>query len=145
MLTARDAAFLVNYSSSEARQMADTDCEKQSKGDLDVRRDCLDKARERFQPDVVRFKTESEGHFALVIYKRSGSALKELYTGSIEFFEEAADSVRMRLTGREKGLRPLFRTQKEALIRVPNNYSIELEDPQLGKLSYDEKIGLIQQ
>ena len=56
MLTARDAAFLVDYANSGAKQVAQTACEKESKGEAEKQGACLTKARDKFQPDVLRFR-----------------------------------------------------------------------------------------
>jgi hypothetical protein len=143
ILTARDVAFLIEYANSGARETADADCEKEAKGDLEVRSACVQKARDKFLPDVLRFEKTEQGKLSLIIYKRSGSTLREVYIGAIEFKDESEDAVKMRFTGREKGQRPLFRSKADALIRVPNDYSIEIEDPQFGKLTYSAKIGLV--
>jgi len=143
MLTARDAAFLVDYANSDARQKADAECEKEAKGDLAVRGTCLSKARDKFLPDVLRFDKKEGAKPNLFIYKRTGSSLREVYIGAIEFKNETEDKVSLRFTGREKGVRPLFRGA-EATISVPNDYSIEISDPELGKLTYNAKIGLVQ-
>jgi hypothetical protein len=143
MLTARDVAFLVEYANSDARQKADAECEKEAKGDLAVRGTCLTKARDKFLPDVLRFDKNAQGKLNLFIYKRSGSSLREVYIGAIEFKDETEDKVQLRFTGREKGVRPLFRGA-QATISVPNDYSIEINDPELGKLTYSAKIGLVQ-
>jgi hypothetical protein len=142
MLTARDVAFLVDYANSAVRQTADADCDKEAKGDPALKGTCLEKAREKFLPDVLRFKKDEQGKLSLIIYKRAGSSLRELYLSSIEFADEGVDSVRVKLTGREKGTRPLFKSGKN-IVSVPNDYSIELDDPQFGKLTYNAKIGLV--
>jgi hypothetical protein len=135
-------AFLVDYANSAARQSADADCDKESKGDPALKGTCLEKARDKFLPDVLRFKKDEQGHLTLLIYKRAGSSLREIYLSSIDFADEGSDSVRIKFTGREKGVRPLFKSGKN-VVQVPNDYSIELDDPQLGKLTYNAKIGLV--
>lgn len=142
ILTARDAAFLVDYANSGARESADGDCDKEAKGDLAAKGACLQKARDKFLPDVLRFKKDEQGKISLLIYKRSGSALRELYIAAIDLVDETADSVRVKFLGREKGVRPLFKSGNSQ-ISVPNDYSIEVDDPVLGKLTYNAKIGLV--
>jgi hypothetical protein len=51
----------------------------------------------------------------------------------------------VKLTGKQKGTRPLFRGKNEIVISVPNEYSLEFDDPEFGRLRYDAKIGLITQ
>ena len=145
-MTARDAAFLIDYANSEAGERAKSACAKEL--DADKVRGCEEKARDAFQGDVIRFKRGPDDKkdwaktVQLVIYKRNGSALHEVSVGTVELDEEGADGVRVKL-GKQKGARPLWRGQSSALIKAPNDYSIEFDDPEYGHLRYDAKIGLV--
>jgi hypothetical protein len=146
MLTSRDAAFLVDYANSPAKERAQTACEQESKGDAEKQGACLTKARDKFLPDVLRFRKDSETQTSLLVYKRVGSSLRELWIGVVELSEPSEDSVKVKiLPGRQKGSRPLWQGRSEAVINVPNEYSIEFDDPTLGHLRYDAKIGLVTQ
>jgi hypothetical protein len=143
MLTARDAAFLVDYANSDAKQKAQTACESEAKGDAAKQGACLAKARDKFQPDVLKFRRDSETKTSLLIYKRSGSTLREVWIGSVELSEPSPDTVKVKFIGAGKGARPVFRGRSDVVVSVPNEYSIELDDPDLGHLRYDAKIGLV--
>ncbi len=145
MLTARDAAFLVDYANSAPKEKAQTACESETKGDAQKQGACLTKAREKFQPDVLRFRKDSETKTSLVIYKRNASALKEIWIGGVELSEPTDDTVKVKFVGSQKGARPLWRGKSEVTISVPNEYSIEVDDSEHGHLRYDAKIGLVMQ
>lgn len=146
IITARDAAFLIDYANSDAKQRAAETCGKDQ--DPERARACEDKAREAFQGDVIRFKRgpddkkDWEKSVQLLIYKRSGSALREVSVGTVELVPETDDAVRVKL-GHQKGARPLWRGESTALIKAPNDYTIEFDDPEYGHLRYDAKIGLV--
>jgi hypothetical protein len=148
MLTARDAAFLIDYANSDVKQRAKDQCDRDSKGDPDKLGACLEKARDAFQADVIRFKRDQdnkrdwEKSVKLLIYKRNGSALREVAVGTVQLAEEGTDGVKVTI-GKLKGSRPLFRNQTNVVIRAPNEYSIEINDPDYGRLAYDAKIGLV--
>jgi len=148
MITAADAAFLVDYASSDVKQRAKDACDREAKGDPAKLGACLEKARDAFQPDVIRFKRDHdnkrdwEKSVKLQIYKRNGSALREVAVGTVQLAEDGEDGVKVTI-GKLKGARPLFRGQTTAVIKAPNEYSIELDDPDYGKLRYDAKIGLV--
>ena len=142
MITARDAAFLIDYANSEPKQVAQARCEKEANGDPERTGACLTKARDEFQADVLRFRKESETQTSLVVYKRAGSTLREVAIAAVTL-SEAGDSVRVKFSGRYKGARPVWRGRPEGIVRVPNDYSIEIDDPELGHLRYDAKIGLV--
>ncbi|HSU38438.1 MAG TPA: hypothetical protein VLJ38_02690 [Polyangiaceae bacterium] len=146
IMTARDAAFLIDYANSDVKARAQAACAKEL--DAERNRACEEKARDAFQGDVIRFKRGPDDKkdwaktVSLVIYKRNGSALREVSVGTVELSEEGADGVRVKL-GKQKGARPLWRGQSSALIKAPNDYSIEFDDPEYGHLRYDAKIGLV--
>jgi len=141
-VTARDAAFQVDYANSEAKQAAQARCEKESKGDAEKQGACLTKARDAFLPDILRFKKESETRIVFVVYKRAGSTLREVSTGPVTITEEGDDTLKLKFLS-TKGARPLWVGEKEATVKVPNDYSIELDDKTHGHLRYDAKIGLV--
>lgn len=141
ILTARDAAFQIDYASSEAKAKAAERCEKEAKGDVEKQGACITKARDGFMADVLRFKKESETRTLFVVYKRAGSVLREVSTGPVTL-EEQGETVKLKFLS-TKGARPLWTGAKEASIKVPNDYSIELDDPTHGHLRYDAKIGLV--
>jgi hypothetical protein len=145
MLTARDAAFLLDYANSDAKRAAETACDKEAKDDAAKRGACLTKARDKFLPDVLKFRKDSETQTSLLVYKRNASVLRELWVGVVELSEPSTDSVKVKLTGRQKGTRPLWRGRSEVVLSVPNDYSIEFDDPEHGRLRYDAKIGLVTQ
>jgi hypothetical protein len=142
VITARDAAYLVDYPSSAHKQTSEARCDKEAKEDAEKRAACLTKARDQFQADVLRFKKDASGKVSLLVYKRNGSVLTEVSTGAVELTQEGADGVKMKFKG-QKGTRPLWRGRPEAIIRVPNGYTVEFDDPDLGHLRYDAKVGLV--
>jgi hypothetical protein len=142
IITARDAAFLIDYNSSAHKPASEERCEKESKGDAEKRAACLTKARDQFQPDVLRFRRDSPTQVSLLVYKRNGSQLTEISVGVVQLSEEGTDGVKLKFKG-QKGTRPIWRGRSEATIRVPNTYTVEFEEPDLGHLRYDAKVGLV--
>ena len=142
VITARDAAFLVDYNSSAHKQASEARCDKESKDDAEKRAACLTKARDQFLPDVLRFRRDSPTQVSLLVYKRNGSQLTEVSVGVVQLSEEGADGVKLKFKG-QKGARPIWRGRNEAVIRVPNTYTVEFDEPDLGHLRYDAKVGLV--
>jgi hypothetical protein len=145
MITARDMAFLIDEPSSGLREAATAECEKSSKPDDAASLSaCITKAREKFLPDVLRFEQGEQGNLVLSIYKRSGATLREVYVASVTLSDEANGKVKVTIRGREQGQRPLFRTGS-GLVEVPNEYSLIIDDPKYGRLTYNAKIGVLGQ
>ena len=142
ILTAPDAAFLLNYSGSTPSDAARKACSAKPDADDEAIAQCMSKAREAFRPDVLRFKKDGS-HWTCVIYKRDGNRLDEVYSARAELSEEAPNRVKLKFSGAEKGARPLLKSKREILLLVPNDYSFVLTDPDLGQLVYEAKIGLV--
>jgi hypothetical protein len=143
MLTLPTVAFQIDYEDSTPRHRAEVACSAQTKDDAKAKSDCLQKARDAFLPDVLRFKKGPKDRWQLVVYKRTGSELREVYSTSIDLSDAAVGTVRIKLLGREQGQKPLLIGRSSSLLTLPNEYSFELDDPKLGKLLYSGKSGLV--
>jgi len=142
VITARDAAFLVDYGASAHKPATEARCDKESKDDAEKRAACVTKARDQFLPDVLRFRKDPSGQVSLLVYKRNGSQLTEVSVGVVELSEAGPNGVKLKFKG-QKGTRPIWRGRTEALIQVPNSYTVEFDEPDLGHLRYDAKVGLV--
>jgi hypothetical protein len=142
ILTSPDTAFLINYSGSAPLEAARKTCSEKGGTDDEAIAKCMTDARAAFKPDVVRFKKDGS-HWSCIIYKRENSRLDEVYSARADLTEDAPNRVKIKFTGAEKGARPLLRSKREIVIQVPNDYSFVLNDPELGRLVYEAKVGLI--
>lgn len=108
-----------------------------------ARLQCIKEARERFEADVIRFRRDGLGHIKLMIYRRSGESLKELYSANVELDDSQAHKVKVVVKEPGSGKRPIMKDRSKFELLLPNDYSVQLEDPQYGKLSYTAKVGLV--
>ena len=104
---------------------------------------CRVKERAKLTADVLRFRRDERGNGTVSIYRRNGSALVELYSASVKYEEVAPNLVKVIVKGNTSGSRPICRDRQNLEVKVPNTYSIELEDSVYGRLPYDAKIGLV--
>jgi hypothetical protein len=79
----------------------------------------------------------------LVISRRDGSAVKELSVTQVELKRVSSDTVRVEIKEAGLGQRPIMKDRNSFDVKVPNGYSIEIEDPRLGKLPYIAKVGFV--
>lgn len=143
-VTAAGAAFLLDYANSEAKTKAEAGCAKDPKNeDPAAKAACLGKARTHFLPDVLVFKSDKKGHESLTIYKREDSLLREVFSAPVSLKDEGPNLLQVKFKGAGNGQRPLFRGTNSPTIRMPNSYTLEIDDPQYGKLVYEAKIGLV--
>jgi len=142
ILVAPNLAFVVDYASSGPHEAAERSCDSEAGDDAAARAECMKKARATFRADVLEFKKDAQGKYWLTVYERKGSALPELYKVRVEFADETANGVTLRLR-EEKGSRPFFAGVRQIAVSIPNDYALELNDPKLGKLPYGAKVGLV--
>ena len=144
-LTAARVAFLIDYGNSEAKAKAQAKCEKDPKqDDPAAKAACMNKARTQFLADVLVFKSDKKGHVTLTIYKRNESNLQEVYVAPVSLKEEGSNAVQMKFKG-GSGQRPLLRNSSGPTIKMPNDYTVEIDDAEYGTLRYEAKIGLVDQ
>ncbi len=141
VLTSADTAFVIDYAGSAPIETARRTCGEKSAGDPELQAKCLSDARAAFKADVIRFRKDGS-RWSWTVYKRDGSRLDEVTSGRVDFSEESQSSVKVKFIT-DKGLRPLFKNKREAVLTVPNDYSFELDDADWGKLEYEAKIGLV--
>jgi hypothetical protein len=142
VLTGPNVAFIVDYQNSQPYEVAERTCDSEAGDDGGARAECMKKARAAFRADVLYFKKDAQGRFWLTVYERKGSALPELFKARVEFADETANSVSVRLK-EEKGTRPILVGAGKITVSVPNDYALELNDPKFGKLVYGAKVGLV--
>jgi hypothetical protein len=142
ILTSPDTAFLINYSSSAPLDAARKACADKAGADDEVIAKCMSDARDAFKADVLRFKQDGN-RSSFIIYKRDGSRLDEVYSARIELSQASPSTVKIKFTGGDKGMRPILKSKREIVIQIPNDYSLVWTDPDLGRLIYEAKVGLI--
>jgi hypothetical protein len=142
LLTSPDTAFLINYPNSAPIEAARKTCAEKGGADDEAIAKCMSEARDAFKPDVLRFKKDGS-HWSLIIYKRGGSRLDEVYSARVDLIEASPSTVTLKFSALEKGMRVLFKAKRDSVIKVPNDYSFVVDDPDLGHLVYEAKVGLI--
>jgi hypothetical protein len=141
ILTGPDTAFLIDYSGSAPIEAARRTCAEKSAGEPEAQAKCLSDARDAFKADVIRFRKDGS-HWSWTVYKRNGNRLDEVSSGRVTLSEASPNSVNLKFVS-DKGVRPLLKNKREAVITVPNDYSFEVDDTEWGRLQYDAKIGLV--
>ncbi len=144
-LTETDTAFLIDDSSSALKQSAEQGCARKLPEDASpqAKAECVQKARDKFAADVLTFQASPEGALTLTIYRRKASRLEEVFSVPVEIEDSSDTTALVKPKGRGRGQRPFFTAQREIKAEVPDNYSLVLEEPRLGKLVYRVKIGLV--
>jgi len=141
MISAPDVVFMLSFNDSDVKQAAESKCSASSGNDPKKMNGCMSKARKAIDIDGYQFK-EIGGKWFWLTLRTQGKTLHTLHKFEIEFGPEAEGSVTIKPKGKDLGSAP-GRTPGPVTIQVPNDYQIALNDPKLGKLVYEAKIGLL--
>lgn len=140
IITAPDIIFMFSWNSSEVKEKAEKQCDSEAKDDPKKRAKCLDREKKKIDFDGMSFKQE-KGHWYWSIIKRKGKTLVNLHKLPIEFAKEEDHSIVLKPVGKDEGTKR-GGGPGETKVSVPNEYQIEINDPELGKTVYEAKIGL---
>ena len=141
VLTEADTDFLLDYPASSLKEAAQAKCREQA-ADPAQQAACLQKARDDFTGDVLSFRAAGDT-VTWTIYRRAANRLDEVYTAKVKLTDAAESSVSVTPAGAAKGQRPFLRGQRELTFDVPDDYTLIVTDPALGKLVYRAKYGLV--
>ena len=140
-VTAPTVAFQFNFNNSEINNVAEDRCNKESNGDPKANADCMQAARKKQGVHVHRF-VEKNGTWFWSTYQRRGNQMVLLHKFAFEFGEETKNTLEIKPIGKDLGL-AVMPTPRSLLIKCPDDFSIELTDPKLGRMRFDGKMGLI--
>ena len=141
ILSAPDVVFMLSFNDSDVKQAAETKCTASSGNDPKKMNGCMAKARKAIDIDGYQFK-EINGKWFWLTLRTQGKTLHTLHKFEFEFGSETPTSVTIKPKGKDLGSKP-GKAPGAVTITVPNDYQISLDDPKLGKLVYEAKIGLL--
>jgi len=140
ILTSPDVVFMFSFNDSDVKQSAETKCTASAGGDPKKMNTCLANARKVVAVDGYRFK-ETSGKWWWMTLKTKGKILHSLHKFEVDFGADEEGKVTLKPKGKDLGSAH-GRTPDSVTFLVPNEYQIAIEDPKLGKLVYEAKIGI---
>ena len=144
ILCGETTSYAFNFRASDVGKQAEENCRASAGDKPQALSQCMDKARDKAGATVLRCVKKDRVWWWLT-YERRGQNLVVLHKIPFEFAEETKDSATLRPTGKDMGLAPLAGIPSKFVVRLPTEYSIEIDDARQGKMVYDAKIGMIQQ
>jgi hypothetical protein len=139
ILTSPDVVFMFSFNESDVKQTADSKCTASSGNDAKKMNQCMAAARKAIDVDGYRFQ-QKDGKWFWITIRVKGKVLATLHKFEVEFGPETPGSVVLKPKGKDLGSAP-GRTPASITFTVPNEDEITLNDPKLGKLVYEAKIG----
>jgi hypothetical protein len=131
--------FMLSFKDSDIKHAAETKCSTASGNDPKKMNACMAEARKAVDVDGYRFK-EVDGKWFWSTLRTQGRVLHTTHKFEIEFGPEQGKSITIKPKGKDMGTGH-GRTPGTVTIEVPNEYQITINDPKLGKLVYEAKIG----
>ena len=123
--------FSLNFSSSEVGQKAEERCDKKYSNNPKARNQCMRSARSAVKEDVLQFTKDDQGRLYWTISQQKGNKLKRLKKIQFELGEETDNSIQIKLKGGSR---------RTVVIKIPNDYTIEVPNQVHGALVYDAKV-----
>jgi hypothetical protein len=140
ILTAPDVIFMFSFNQSDMKDAAEKQCDKEVKDNPKKRAECMTKQKKKIEADGIAFKQEKGNWYWLTI-QRKGKTLVNLHKVPVEFGKEDEHSIVLKPVGKDEG-KLRGGAPGETKVEVPNEYEIVIQDPKLGKMVYEAKIGL---
>ncbi len=143
-LAAPDKAWVLNFQSSALYDKAAADCDEKLKDKPQERAKCIAKARDGIIADAFEFTKDDAGRDVWVVYRTKSSKLIKIYTVPVEFGEQkGTDTLSIKKAGKATGNPPLFADAQTFDVKLTSEYSLELEEPKLGRMAYDARLHFI--
>ncbi|HEX3597668.1 MAG TPA: hypothetical protein VHU80_21315 [Polyangiaceae bacterium] len=132
VLTTPGALFVFSFANSDVHQAADDKCTKSAKDDPKKKADCMTKASAKLEGDAFQFQEQGDNKGVWITMLRKGDKLTTKHKVDVEFGKET-----------DKSITVTPKAGKEVVIQVPSEGQIVIDDPKLGKMVYELKLGLL--
>lgn len=134
-------AYLLNFEKSDIGVAEKEKCTKKSKGDVAKEANCFSAVMNKTTREGFLFEQDEEEHFWFIRF----GLVKNVRTDYNKVPIEATDSgkkVTLKTTGPDKAARKKGKVPAEQVFTVVDEYTIEQDDADRGKLIYEPKLGL---
>jgi hypothetical protein len=144
LITGPNLVYVFNFKESPVGIAAKEKCEEQFGGDRAAFGACLEKARSKVPVELVRFIKEPSGAHWYVTYNRYKGNLLKWHRVQFQPGKESDDRLTINLIGKDMGIAPMAKVPAHLEIELPNDYSIVVNDPDIGPMMYDAKVGTME-
>lgn len=139
LITNPTALFVFNFNESDVGVAAKEKCEAAGGARSEIAA-CLEKARSKVPVESLRFVKKKAEYWWVTLNRYKGNLLK-WHLIQFEIGEEKDDRLTLKPMGKDKGIAPMAKIPRSLVIELPNDYSIVLNDPEFGKMTFDTKFG----
>ena len=144
LITDPNLVYVFNFKESPVGIAAKEKCEAEAGDDRAAYGACLEKARSKVPVELVRFIKEPDGDHWYVTYNRYKGNLLKWHRVQFQPGKESDDRITLNLIGKDKGIAPMAKVPQHLEIELPNDYSIVVNDPDIGAMMFDAKVGTME-
>jgi hypothetical protein len=144
LITGPNLLYVFNFSDSAVGQSAKNECKERAGDSAKDLAACLEKARSKVAVESVRFVKESSGELWFITYNRYKGNLLKWHKVQFQVGKESSDRVTLNLLGKDRGIAPMASVPRSVDVELPNDYTIVVHDREHGAMSYDAKIGMME-
>jgi hypothetical protein len=144
LITGPNLVYMFNFKESAVGQAARETCLSEAGDSPRELAACMEKARGKVPVESVRFLKDKSGQLWWVTYNRYKGNLLKWHKVMYRPGEEKEDRITLNLMGKDEGIAPMAKVPRSLLVELPNDYTIVLNDPALGAMTYDAKIGTME-
>ena len=139
LISISSVLYVFNFAESEVGKKAKAECQALAADQVSA---CLEKARSKVPVESIRFKKKGAEYFWITLNRYKGNLMK-WHVIQYQVGEQTNDRVTLKPMGKDKGIAPMAKIPRTLEIELPNDYSIVVNDPEFGKMSFDAKIGAV--
>jgi hypothetical protein len=144
LITGPNLVYVFNFKESPVGIAAKEKCQEYHGDDRSAFSACLEKARSKVPVELVRFIKEPSGEHWYVTYNRYKGNLLKWHRVQFQPGKETEDRLTLNLIGKDMGIAPMAKVPQHLEIELPNDYTIVVNDPDIGPMMYDAKIGTME-
>lgn len=135
-------AYLLNFEKSDIGVAEKEKCTKKSKGDVAKEANCFSAAMNKHTREGFLFEQDEEEGWWYIRFGLVKNVRVDYNKVPVEVASENGKQVTLKTTGADKAPRKKGKVPSELAFTVEDEYTIELADPDRGKLFYEPKLGL---
>lgn len=135
-------AYLLNFEKSDIGVSEKEKCAKKSNGDLAKEANCFSSAMNKHTREGFLFEQDDEENWWYVRFGLVKNVRVDYNKVRVEIGDSNAKTVTVKTTGPDKASRKKGKVPSEMVFNVIDEYTIELADPERGKLVFEPKLGL---
>lgn len=135
-------AYLMNFEKSDVGIAEKEKCVKKSKGDVAKEANCFSAVMNKTTREGFLFEQDEEEHWWYIRFGLVKNVRTDYNKVAMEATDGGGKKVTIKTTGPDKAARKKGKVPAEMVFTVVDEYTIEYDDPDKGKMVYEPKLGL---